>query len=116
VHTGGDALRFSVLAEVSGVVVGAWTPIAVTVANPNHVPITITSLRVVVSGSPKGCDATTNFETRPAVAPFTVPARVARYAIPPARRPQIRLRNLSTNQDACKGQTVSLRFEGSVTA
>ena len=95
---------------------GAWTSIPVTISNPNDDPITVTSLRVAVSGSPGGCQAAANFETRASVVPFTVPAGASGYALPAALRPQIRLRSLSTSQDACQGQTFALSFEGSAVA
>jgi hypothetical protein len=98
------------------VVVGAWTSIPVRISNPNDDPITVTSLRVGVAGSSGGCQAAANFETRASVVPFTVPARADGYPLPATLRPQIRLRSLSTSQDACQGQTFALTFEGSAVA
>ena len=112
----GRSVSFSVRGSVEGLVVGAWTSIPVTISNPNDDPITVTSLRVAVSGSPGGCRAAANFQTRASVVPFTVPAGANGYPLPAALRPQIRLRSLSTSQDACQGQTFALSFEGSAVA
>ena len=103
---------FTIAGGVRELLVGVWTSVPTAITNPNDVPITITSLRVAVSGSPNGCDAVANFETRPSSAPFTVPGRAVAYPVPAAMRPEIRLRNRSVNQDACKGQTVALVFHG----
>ena len=108
----GTPARFTIKGSVAGVLVGVWSPIPVTITNPNGTPITVTNLTVAVSGAPGGCDVDANFETRGSAVPFTVPAHAATYAIPPARRPWIRLRELQTNQNECKGATVALSFEG----
>ena len=97
---------------------GVWKSIPITITNPNSDPISVTILTVAVSGSPNGCDAATNFETQPAVVPFTVPANAVNYAVPLANQPQIRLKNLpgpspANNQNNCKNQTISLAYSGS---
>jgi hypothetical protein len=105
-------LQFDVTGTVRGVVVGAWTPIPVTIRNPNGVAITVTWLRASVSGAHNGCDAAENFETRASSAPFTVPAHARQFPVPRASRPKIRLRSLGTDQNHCKRQRFALVFAG----
>jgi hypothetical protein len=112
----GPGVPFTVAGNVRDVRVGVWTPIPTAITNPNDVPITITSLRVAVSGNPNGCDALANFETRAGTEPFTVPAGAQGYPVPLAKRPRIRLRSLSANQNRCKRQTITLSFSGSASA
>ena len=107
---------FTIAGGVRELLVGVWTSIPTAITNPNDVPITITSLQVAVSGSPNGCDAVANFETRPSTAPFTVPAHAHDYPVPAARRPWIRFRSLAANQNRCKRQTIALSFSGSAAA
>jgi hypothetical protein len=114
----GTHADFTVAGSVSGLMIGVWKSIPITITNPNSDPISVTSLTVAVSGSPNGCSATTNFETLPAVVPFTVPANAVNYAVPLANQPQIRLKNLpgpspANNQDNCKNQTINLAYSGS---
>jgi hypothetical protein len=109
---GTSQLPFDVTGSVRGVVVGAWTPIPITIRNRNSVAITVTGLRASVSGAHNGCDAARNFETRASSAPFTVPAHAQRFAVPRASRPSIRLRDLATDQDPCKRQRFALAFSG----
>jgi hypothetical protein len=114
----GTHADFTVAGSVSGLMIGVWKSIPITITNPNSDPISVTILTVAVSGSPNGCDATTNFETQPAVVPFTVPANAVDYAVPLANQPQIRLKNLpgpspANNQDNCKNQTINLAYSGS---
>ncbi len=112
---GAPPVPFGIAGSVHGLAVGVWTPIPVTITNPNDVPITVTALRVAVSGRPNGCDAVANFETRASSAPFTVPARVDAFTVPLAKRPAIRLRSLGTDQSRCRRQTLALSFSGSAT-
>jgi hypothetical protein len=106
---------FTITGNARGLRVGVWTAVPMEITNPNHVAITVTSLRVGVSGSPNGCDAAANFETRASTGHFTVPAGARGYPVPLGNRPLIRLRNLATNQNRCKRQTFTLSFTGSAT-
>jgi hypothetical protein len=108
----GRPARFTVAGSVTGLTVGVWKPVAVTITNPNRAPIRVTRLSVAVSGNPNGCRAGENLETRAASAPFVVPARAVAYPVPVSRRPAIRLRNRNVNQDRCKGQSFALVFQG----
>jgi Bacterial Ig-like domain len=114
----GTHADFTVAGSVSGLMIGVWKSIPITITNPNSDPISVTILTVAVSGSPNGCDAPTNFETQPSVVPFTVPANAVNYAVPLANQPQIRLKNLpgpspANNQNNCKNQTINLAYSGS---
>ena len=114
--TGGTpGAPFTITGRVHDLRVGVWTPVPTAITNPNHSAITVTSLRVAVSGARNGCDAGANFETRPSTTDFTVPAGANGYPVPAASRPLIRLRSLATNQNRCKRQTFTLSFTGSAT-
>ncbi len=91
-------------------------PLAVTVVNPNPVPIEITSLTAAISGEPLNCPVH-NFELAPSSAspeaPLLVPAG-AEVALPTATvtAPSIAMLNLPENQDACRGAALHLDFFG----
>jgi hypothetical protein len=99
---------------------GVTRALLVTIHNPNNVPITVTALGVAVaSGSSKaGCDgpsnltltqsdiSSTNTVSVPAEGQLTLPSGGA-------HAPQVLMRNLSTNQDACKGATFTFNYSGS---
>lgn len=93
------------------------SPIPVTISNPNPVPITVTSLRVTASGGAPGCSPAENVAlTVPALAGGKL--RIAAHdsvALPSATvaAPTIALRELPTNQDACKNAGFDLAFSGS---
>jgi hypothetical protein len=109
----GRPAAFTVDGSVSGLVVGVWRTVRVEVTNPNPTPIRVTELTVEVTGSTDGCVASANFETRPAAAPFTVPAAAVAYPVPAAGRPWIRLEDTGTNQDACQNRSFGLVLHGS---
>jgi hypothetical protein len=92
-------------------------PLPVTVINPNSEPVLVTALTFSADSGTPECDATTNFELTPAAVsgqlPLEVPAESsaslsAGGAIAP---PQIAMRELPLNQDACQGATLQLDFE-----
>jgi hypothetical protein len=99
---------------------GRSGPLALTLRNPNSVAIVVTSLTVTVrSGSTKaGCDGPTNLQvTQSNVSStntVTVPAN-GQLTLPSGTvtTPQLLMRDLSTNQDACKGATFSFSYAGS---
>ncbi len=88
-----------------------------TIANPNPVPIRVTSLRVAVTTDPEGCASAANLTLAPAgvssAAPLRVPAggSVNLPAGSPSA-PSIQLRDLPVNQDACQGVRFPLFFSG----
>jgi hypothetical protein len=104
--------RFAVVGSVAGLTLGVWRQIPVRITNPNPEPIEVTALRVEISGSPNGCDAAANFDTRPSATPFMVPANAVSYPVPVAKRPSIRIEDRATNQGPCKGQRFALSFIG----
>ncbi len=109
----GQPAAFRLDGSVSGLVVGVWRSVRVEVTNPNPTPIRVTRLTVEVTGSSNGCAAAANFETRPAGAPFTVPAAAVAYPVPAAGQPLIRLKDTGTNQDACQNRSFGLVLHGS---
>jgi len=99
---------------------GVTRTLALTIANPNSVPILVTSLVVTIApGSTRaGCDGPANLEVTQSDAseanPLTVPAN-GQITLPAGgvAAPQLRMRNLATNQDACKSALFSLTYSGS---
>lgn len=110
---------------VSGTAAGSFYPgvsrtLNLRVTNPNSVTIYVTSLTVTIqSGSSKaGCDGPTNLTVTQSNAssttPLTVPANG--YVDLPAggvTAPTLAMKDLATNQDACKGALFSLSYGGS---
>ena len=91
-------------------------PVPVLIANPNPVPIEVTSLTVAIAGNPPGCSAENFSLTQSSAsptAPVTVPAGGS-VSLPTATvsAPTIGMPNLSVNQDACQGIDVPLAFTG----
>jgi hypothetical protein len=112
-------VSFTITGNLSGLLYpGTWRQLALTIVNPNHYPIYITSLSVSASSSPAGCPASTNveFQQSPLSAShtFAVPAQSS-VALPTADRPLMRLKNLPVNQDVCKNGTFGLTYGGSAT-
>jgi hypothetical protein len=110
---------------VSGGASGPLAPglsraIAVTVSNPNNVPINVTSLSVsVAAGSTKaGCDGPSNLQLTQsnlsATNTLTVPANGA-LTLPSGAvaAPQVLMKDLATNQDACKNASFTFNYSGS---
>lgn len=92
-------------------------PVAVTVDNPNPVPIFVTELRVAASSGAPGCGSEENLSFGPAslssAAPLRVPAGGSvSLPAPGVSPPTIRLRDLPVNQDACQNARFPLAFSG----
>ncbi len=110
---------FQITGSVTGLTLGGWSPISLTVTNPNSVAIHVSALTVAVDTSvdPVGCASGTNVELQQsnvsASLTLVVPAG-ASVALPAqgVTRPQIRLRDLPVNQDACKGKSFRLVYSG----
>jgi hypothetical protein len=88
-----------------------------TIANPNPVPIRITSLRVAAAADPQGCTSAANLELIHSSAsnlrPLRVPAKGSvSLPAPGASAPAIQLRDLPVNQDACQNAQFPLAFSG----
>jgi|SRR6478672_1948310 len=89
-------------------------PLAVTVSNPNDVPVEVTKLTVDLAAAPPSCPAE-NFRLTPSTAspgsPLPVPAGGS-VTLPSAAAPKIEMLNLAVNQDACSDARIDLVFEG----
>jgi hypothetical protein len=94
----------------------AAQPIALKLANPNSVPIYVTSLTVSAQSPSSGCDASTNFRviqsSVSAAQPVLIPAGNT-VTITGSAAPTIQMLNTSANQDACKGVQLTLSYSGS---
>jgi hypothetical protein len=87
------------------------------IANPNPVPIFITSLTVSATASPPGCGSAENLVLAGASAssasPIKVPANGSVNLPGPAgSAPAIQLRDLPVSQDPCQGAQFPLSFSG----
>ncbi|HTZ85047.1 MAG TPA: hypothetical protein VMB05_00125 [Solirubrobacteraceae bacterium] len=99
---------------------GVSRALAITVANPNNVAITVTSLSTtVLAGSTKaGCDGPSNLQlTQSNISstnPLAVPAN-GHVSLPAGSvsAPSVLMRDLPTNQDACKGASFKFTYSGS---
>jgi hypothetical protein len=99
---------------------GLSRPLAITVSNPNGVAITVTALSASVApGSSKsGCDGPSNLQlTQSNVTeanPLTIPAN-GQVTLPSGAvtAPQVLMKDLPVNQDACKGASFSFTYSGS---
>lgn len=95
------------------------TPIAITLHNPNTVPIYITGLTVtvVLHSTNVGCDSDNLALTQSNVSgstTVTVPANgTATLPVGGATAPTLQLVNLPTNQNPCKNATFTLNYSGS---
>jgi large repetitive protein len=113
---------FSIEGVLSGPLApGVSRPLALTITNPNTKPIVVTGLQVTVApGSTKaGCDGPANLQVTQSNASstntFTVPAKGGKATLPSGSvtAPQVLMKNLATNQDACKGATFTFNYSGS---
>ena len=88
-----------------------------TIANPNPVPIRVTSLRVAATADAPGCASAANLvlieSGVSSATPLKVPARGSvSLPAPGISPPAIQLRDLPVNQDACQGARFPLAFTG----
>lgn len=117
-----SGVPFTITGSVSGLSIGVWKPITVTISNPNSVTIFVSALTVVVSANSEsgGC-LLSNFELQQSnvTSSLTVAVLANGFVVLPAQgviAPQIRLTNSPTvNQDVCKGKSFALTFTGSAT-
>jgi hypothetical protein len=112
---------FTVTGNASGPLApGLTRSLAITLSNPNNVAITVTTLSVsVASGSSNaGCDGPTNLQlTQSSVSaanPLTIAAN-GHVALPSGAvsTPQVLMKDLPVNQDACKGASFTFTYSGS---
>jgi hypothetical protein len=112
---------FTVSGNASGPLApGTSQPLAITLSNPNSVTITVTGLTVSAApGSSKaGCDGPTNLALTQSnlseAKALTIPA--GGHATLPSgaiSAPQVLMRDLPVNQDACKGASFNFTYSGS---
>lgn len=112
---------FTIAGSYDGLLVpGVTGQLALRVGNPNKKPILVTSLTVTIQpGSSKaGCDGPRNLQITPSnvseANPLSVPANGS-VTLPSGSvsAPRVTMRNLSTNQDACKGAVFTFAYGGS---
>jgi len=112
---------FTIAGGVSGSLApGLSRPLALTISNPNAVAIYVVSLAVTVQpgSSNPGCDGPTNLQVTQSSASSSnalkVPARGA-VTLPSGTvsAPQVLMKNLSSDQDACKGASFAFAYSGS---
>jgi hypothetical protein len=95
-------------------------PLNLAITNPNNQTLPVTNLSVsVTSTSNAGCTPG-NFAVTQYSGPYplNVPANanavtLTALGIPPSQQPQLKMIDLNTKQDACKGVTVNLSYSGS---
>ncbi len=109
---------------ISGSLIGALAPgitrpLQLTISNPNNKALLLTSLHVSVetASTKAGCDGPTNLQITQSDAseahPLSVPARG--HVVLPAgsvTAPQVLMKDLATNQDACKGASFTFDYTG----
>jgi hypothetical protein len=95
-------------------------PLNLTLANPNGQQLSITNLTVAVSGTSAGAAcgpenfAVTQYRgSYPMRLGAGQTASLSQLGVPASAQPAITMRDLPTNQDACKGVTVHLVYSGS---
>ncbi len=112
------AVEFTITGNVNGLYPAVWVRIPVRVTNPHNFTIYVESLTSSVASAPGACPAS-NFEFLASTAspgsPIAVPANASAFLVPVAKQPQIRLKNLASNQDTCKGVSISLSYSGTAT-
>ncbi len=113
---------FAIVPQLSdlGALYPGAPPIALpmVLSNPHPAPISVTSLHASVNADPVGCESGANLELIPSSASSSAPIRIpangsVSLPAPGTSPPAIRLRDLSVNQDACKGARFPLEFSGS---
>jgi uncharacterized membrane protein len=101
---------------------GTKGPLNLSITNPNHFDIQVTSLSVSVRAatSKSGCSGSQNFavDQYSGTYPLTVhpgTTSLSSLVSDQSKWPQVRMLNLPTNQDACKGATINFDYTGSAT-
>jgi hypothetical protein len=112
---------FTVTGNASGPLApGLARSLAITLTNPNSVAITVTALSasVAAGSSNAGCDGPTNLQlTQSNVSeanPVAIPAN-GNVTLPSSAvsAPQVLMKDLPVNQDACKGASFMFTYSGS---
>jgi hypothetical protein len=115
-------LNFTITGRSTSLMLGVSTPIRLTLANPNGLPISVTRLSVGIAAdsTPPGCRSASNVRiTQSSISDadaITVPANGSVTLTTPPHAPQITLLNLpDVNQDVCKNKTFYLTYTGTAT-
>ncbi|HEY4019999.1 MAG TPA: hypothetical protein VGM75_15010 [Pseudonocardiaceae bacterium] len=91
-------------------------PLNLTLINPNNQKLSITNLAVTVSGTsscgPANFAVTQYSGSYPLNLAANQTATLTQLGVPTSALPTVGMRDLSTNQDACKGVTVNLVYSG----
>lgn len=112
---------FTVAGNASGPLApGVTRSLAITLSNPNGVAITVTALSasVAAGSSNAGCDGPTNLQlTQSNISeanPLAIPAN-GHVTLPSGAvtAPQVLMKDLPVNQDACKGASFTFIYSGS---
>jgi hypothetical protein len=112
---------FTVTGNASGPLApGLTRPLAITLSNPNSVAITVTALSAsTATGSSKaGCDGPANLQLTQSnlseARALTIPAN-GQVTLPSGAvsAPQVLMKDLPVNQDACKGASFTFTYSGS---
>ncbi len=116
-----EAMDFSIvpdLSRLSALYPGAPpAPLPLTISNPNPVPIFVTSLSASATSSRLDCTSADNLTLIASSASRTTPIKVpaggsVALPAPGATPPEIQLRDLPFNQDACQRAQFPLTFSG----
>jgi hypothetical protein len=117
-----SGLPFQITGTTSGLSIGVWKPIDITITNPNSAVIYVSALTVAVpDSSPGGCSSADNLELQQSNISASLrvavpPKGSVTLPVPSVSTPQIRLKNLlDVNQDVCKNKTFGLTFSGTAT-
>jgi hypothetical protein len=117
--TGSGAEAFAVTGTLHGSLQpGATLPLELRIGNPNRQALVVSKLTVVLVSTSRPACKTSNFSIKPysGTGPLRLPAGQHRtldqLGVPASAWPQLSMLNLATNQDACKGVTLNLRYTG----
>jgi hypothetical protein len=95
-------------------------PLNLAISNPNNQTLPITNLSVTVTGTSNPSCTAGNFAVTQYSGPYplNVPANASAITltalgVPSSQQPQLKMLDLNTKQDACKGVTVNLSYSGS---
>ena len=119
---------FTVSGDLNGALApGVTLPLPLSVANPNKKPVSVTNLSVGVQGVTRTAWATSHglacgpndyavtqySGPYPLSVPGTSTQSLGQLGVPSSQWPRVTLLNRPTNQDGCKGATVTLTYSGS---
>jgi hypothetical protein len=101
---------------------GVSAPLDLTLTNPYNLPLKITALGGTIDDatSDGGCSGAQNFQFH-SIASTSLPltlaagqtATLTQLGVSDTDKPHVEMLNLSSNQDACKGVSLSLHYTGS---